>query len=59
MNQTIDIVGIIHNTKRVILTDIIDELMHEHNRIKRDNTEMAKGLHLAIVYLLAKRNNVK
>lgn len=54
-----NIIGIMHNTKKVILTDVIDELMHEHNRIKRDHADMAKGLHLAIVYLMAKRNNVK
>lgn len=54
-----DIIRIVQNAKKIALTDALESLMVEHMRLKKVNPEMAKGLHLAIVYLRSQRNDIR
>jgi len=54
-----DIIRIVQNAKKIALTDALESLMIEHMRLKKVNPEMAKGLHLAIVYLRSQRSDTK
>lgn len=55
----LDIIRIVQNAKKIALTDALESLMIEHMRLKKVNPEMAKGLHLAIVYLRSQRNDIR
>ena len=59
MNSPINSIEIAKSSKRIALLDAIEALEVERARLKSVNTEMAKGISLAILYLRSQRSAIR
>ena len=59
MHDKFNIADIVKNAKIVALSDAIEALSVEHKKAKQVNSEMAKGLNLAIMFLASQKKCIK